>query len=495
LDIIWKKTVNEHGLECDPVTESWTDFPAWAKHLAKAEAKKDNLKDGSMLQSSWKVLRTKLLQAFETNSDTSYTAHVGYENPRPMAQIPCTFVDAGSESGRGLYHMIGDKRVTHVAGVEYQLAWFQLSQKIFNSVRNEFERRGYRMPEVTLIHSCMIAQIPVLKWLYSISSIMWMNNFVYDKYAYFSSTDTHSANFRGKSLLAWTKLLTPNAAYNFSLKFEDTTLIAVHYPEAFLEKWNYTTCEQFQVSCTWSQTSTKEKVTILRHTQHLKITNDYILPSPTMAASNRWDSWTQQWSDIASAGSQSPGPSFDSDGWTIHWRMLSTLEDRNWLSSEIIRKYIEILRHQFPNTTFNEKTHIGTRSLKQLQNLFCKDMNVIVFNENGVHWIGAKLEKSKKRILVYDSLPGTHETQFEHIEEIAARLSVPGPFQHIDVQVPNQENALDCGVTTCLFMLCMAHNIDDGMMYDSPTVMRQFRLTLFADILNQKVTDFNEKTD
>jgi len=477
LDAIWKKTVNELGLDFDPVTEAWTGFPLWAGHLAKTESKKDNLKDGSMLQESWKLLRTKLLGAFD-----------------PMPQTPCTFVDAGSETGRGLYHMIGDKRVTHVAGVEYQLAWFKLSQNIFNSVRNEFERRRYRMPEVTLIHSCMIAPKPVLKWLYSISSIMWMNNFVYDKYAYFSSTNPLDANYKGNSLLK-TKDLTPNAAYNFSLKFEDTTLIAVHYPDAFLEKWNYTTCEQFQVSCTWSQTSTKEKVTILRHTQHLKITNECTLPSPTMAASNNWDSWTQQWSDIASAGSQSPGPSFECPKWTIPWRMFSTLAHRNWLCTQILRGYIEILRIQFPNTTFDEFTEISTKSTKQLQRQFDKDMNVFVFNLNDVHWIGAKLEKSNRRILVYDSYPGTHEPQFKKIEELATRLGVPGPIEHIDVKVPYQENAFDCGVTTCLFMLCMAHNIDNGMMYHSPTVMRQFRLTLFADILDQKVTDFKYITD
>jgi hypothetical protein len=488
LDAIWLQSVQEHGLELDSVSESWTAFPAWAQHLAKSKQKKDNLKDGSMLQSSWKVVRTKLLQAFETTSDTSCTAHVGGENPRPMTQIPCTFVDAGSESGRGLYQMIGDTRVTHVAGIEFQLGWFQLSQKIFNSVRTTFERRGYRMPEVTLIHSCMLAQKPVMKWLYSIASIMWMNNFVFDKYPYFSSTDKNAADYRGKSLLPENKLLTPNAAYNFSLNFEDTTLIAVFFPEAFLDRWNYKTCEQFQVSCTWSQTSTKEKVTIVRHTQHLKITNEYILPSPKLAASSTWDIWTKQWSDTASAGSQSAGPSFEYSQDTIFWRQLSTLTHRNWLVCDIIRAYIYILRRQFPNTSFDEYRNPTSKSQKQLNNQFRLDTNVFAFNLYDTHWIGAKLEKSKKRILVYDSYPGAHETQFKQIEEIAGKIGVQGPFQHINVTVPHQRNATDCGVTTCLFLLCMAHNIEDGFDYDSPTVMRQFRLTLFDDILNQEVT-------
>jgi hypothetical protein len=172
---------------------------------------------------------------------------------------------------------------------------------------------------------------------------MWMNNFVYDKYDYFTSGDPHAANFRGKALLP-TKKLNANAAYNFSVNFEDTTLIAVHYPEAFLERWNYTTCEEFQVSCTWSQISTKEKVTILKHTQHLKITNDYMLPSPTMTASNTWDSWTQQWSDIASAKRQTTGPSFHPNPqlhrYLIEWRHFSTLTHRNWVCGQIIQTYM-----------------------------------------------------------------------------------------------------------------------------------------------------------
>jgi hypothetical protein len=492
LDTIWKTVVNEHGLEFDPVVYCWTDFPGWAKHLAKTEKGKDNLKDGSMVPSSWKDVRTKLLQAFETTFD------IGHEDRSAMAQPQCTFVDAGSESGRGLYHMIRDKRVTHVAGVEYQFAWFQLSTKIFTSVRTEFQRRGYRMPEVTLIHSCMIAQQPVMKWLYSISSIMWMNNFVYDKYDYFTSIDPQAANYRGKALLS-SKKLTANAAYNFSVNFEDITLIAVHYPEAFLERWNYTTCEEFQVSCTWSQTSTKEKVTILKHTQHLKITNDYMLPSPTRTASNTWDSWTQQWSDIASAERQTPGPSFFPNPTPsrelIHWRHFSTLTHRNWVCSQIIQTYMWMLRDRFPNITFDQLTDPGSSGEKQLKRRYRGDINVFAINLWDTHWIGAKLEKSKKRILVYDSYPGDHSEQFEQIEKIAGRIGVQGPFQRIDVKVPHQRNATDCGVTTCLFLLCMAHNIEDGFSYDSPTVMRQFRQTLFIDILNEEVTVLKPKND
>ena len=490
LDAIWRQCVEENGLKFDPVTEGWTEFPGWAAHLARSAKGKDNEKDGSMVQSSWKVLRTKLLRAFDQSSDASYTAHED-----SVAQNPCIFVDAGSESGRGLYHMIGDKRITHVAGIEFQLAWFQLSQKIFNNVRNEFEARGYRMPEVTLIHSCMLDQKPVLNWLYSITSIMWMNNFVFDKYVYFDSRDKDSAKYRGKSLLGSNKYLSPNAAYNFSLKFEDITLIAVHLPEAFLDVWNYSKCDAFQVSCTWSQISTKEEVTILRHTQHLQISHYYTLASPTFAASSTWDIWTKQWSDIASAGSQSAGPSFEYSQDTIFWRQFSTLTHRNWLVCDIIRAYITILRRQFPNTSFDEYRDPTSKSQKQLNNQFRQDSNVFAFNLYDSHWIGAKLEKSKKRILVYDSYPADHAPQFKQIEILAAKLGVQGPFDRCEVKVPHQRNANDCGITTCLFMLCMAQNIEDELIYDSPTVCRLFRLTLFADILNQKVTVLKKKND
>jgi hypothetical protein len=480
LDQIWQECVKKNGLKADH-REAWTEFPAWAAELCKSKDKKQaNATDGSMLHGSWKTLRTKLLHAFQTRSDT-------------YANAPCTFVDAGSESGKGLFQMMGDTRVTHVAGIEFQLLWFQLSQKIFNDVRIAFQERGYRMPEVTLIHSCMLAQTPVLKWLYSISSIMWMNNFVFDKYVYFDSTDPKSAKFKGKSLLANNKHLSANAAFNFSQKFEETTFIAVHRPEYFLDIWSYKECEAFEVSCTWSQASTKEDVTILVHTQHVKL-SDYSLSSPTTAALHEWDRWTQKWSDDAKAGIETEEPSFEyfeTNGLKtkIPWRHFSRLSDRNWLSDDLLRAYMTLLQKEFPSTYFHQYlAGVETKKLKSLTKQFGADMNVFFYNLNNTHWMGVKLEKSNKRILVYDSLPGNHETQFKQIEDLANKLGVEGPFDHIEVTVPDQKNPTDCGVTTCLFMLCMALNIDDELIYDSPSVCRQFRKTLFADILNQKVT-------
>lgn len=98
--------------------------------------------------------------------------------------MPIMFVDAGSESGKGMYRMMSDKRITHVAGVELSVPWFRASVAIFSTLRTSFHRRGFRMPEVTIFESDMLAQTPDMKYLYSSAAIMWQNNFVYGEEPY-----------------------------------------------------------------------------------------------------------------------------------------------------------------------------------------------------------------------------------------------------------------------------------------------------------------------
>ncbi len=98
-------------------------------------------------------------------------------------------MDAGSESGKGLYRMMSNKRITHVAGVELQQACYNASCDIMTYLRKLFKAKNFRMPAVTIVCSCMAADI----YVYSIARIMWMNNYVFHKVEYFAARRNSAA--------------------------------------------------------------------------------------------------------------------------------------------------------------------------------------------------------------------------------------------------------------------------------------------------------------
>jgi Ulp1 family protease len=77
---------------------------------------------------------------------------------------------------------------------------------------------------------------------------------------------------------------------------------------------------------------------------------------------------------------------------------------------------------------------------------------------------------------------------------LANSIGIVGQLKRILVKVPNQINCNDCGVTTCLFMLCMAYNVENELTYDdSRFVSRHFRQRLFADIVKKTVTPLQKQ--
>jgi hypothetical protein len=510
---IWKNSVAECGLEYDFANEKWTTIPDERIKL-KASTKSQNETDGSLKQGSWGLLRTKLLDAFDAQSGIACPAHMKSDEQvqgrhlrsevaspsktktkaasnETDSHVPCIFVDAGSESGRGLFQMMKDDRVTHVAGIEFQQSWFQLSVSIFKRVRHHFRTGNYRMPQMTLIHSCMLAQTRLLKWLYSITTIMWMNNFVFDKVPYFNSSDPTSERHKSKSLVPGNKYLSANAALNLSQQFEGTTLIALLQPSYFGSQWNYTPIRRFPVSCTWSRDETKENVTILRHTQHLSMSTDFVVCSPTIEGMNTWEAWTRTWSTAVSLGNSSAYQTLPTvtvtDSSTLLWINLSCITHRAWFNSDIMLAYQMLLKKEFHDINFEFTMHDNFPRARL--NRFQKKSSIFCMHVP-LHWIALKLDTENHQIFLCDSLPGVADsgTIIGQMQDLSQKVSGTS-CQEIMINVPHQRNTVDCGVTTCLFMLCLAEGIDpNDLQYESEAFMRHFRLRILADIVNNKVT-------
>ena len=210
-------------------------------------------------------------------------------------------MDAGSEGGRGMYRMMSDKRIAHVAGVELQQAWYDASCIIMAHLRETFAAKKFRMPKVTIVRSCMVAAIPELTYLYSIARINWSNNFVFDKIPYFASNRSNKS--AAMPLLKGVTTLTSNAAFRFSQTFSGVTYIAVHNTNGFMQEWNYTCFKPFKARVTWCENECD--VTIIRHIQQHEITEEdmgrktrYALPIPNREELQFWDDNLMAWSQL-----------------------------------------------------------------------------------------------------------------------------------------------------------------------------------------------------
>jgi len=429
-------------------------------------------------------------------------------------------MDAGSEAGKGLYWMMSDKRITHVAGVELQQPWYDASCFIMAHLRQTFAKNKFRMPKVTIVRSCMVAEIPELTYLYSIARIMWSNNFVFDKVQYFASKKTNKS--APMPLLKGVTDLTSNAAFRFSQAFSGVTFIAVHKPAGFSDEWNYTCFKPFNVSVTWGETPCE--VTIIRHIQQLDITEEdmghktrYALPIPNREELQLWDDNLIEWSQIiptlynaiaketfhtdnvvrklakdatlvkykpstecidlssddecvqelsfedaeaASSASkltqQMPSARFGKT--EVHWPLLLTLTDSSWLSDPIMSAYQKLLEDQFRTIMFRDlKTSVMRRSFAS------RKIVVGYMNLGDCHWIAAKLDMTQNSATIADSLYATfqqeHDDVFARLQVLANTAGHRRELQRFTINVPDQRNSNDCGVFACLFQLYMAQSV------------------------------------
>jgi len=194
VDAIWLQLTARHGIEFGQKGE-------WLKGIPRGVATADENQQGSIDAHSFNNVRNALLNALEAKDNSadsttsssrlrrSYSAMPVSAPASPSrihaavlrASVPCVFLDLGSESGRALVRMLHDERITHAAGVEHQIPWFELSVTLFQELRQAFVEANFRMPAITLFRSCMLKTKPELAYIYAIASIAYMNNEVFDK--------------------------------------------------------------------------------------------------------------------------------------------------------------------------------------------------------------------------------------------------------------------------------------------------------------------------
>ena len=509
-DNMWNAAIASAGLTYDSALEKWTDLPAGVSRISSDT-------DGSMHTTSWALLQTKLLDALEGDTASAHEPQSSRctaaspprrrkgDSGQPIG--PITFVDAGSESGKGMYRMMSDKRITHVAGVELQGPWFRTSCHIFAHLRQAFKDRGYRMPAVSILHSCMCAQnIPELKYLYSITAFAWMNNYVYHKVKYFATNLNNKS--QPQPLVPKCVDLTTNAAFQFSRNFQGVSYVAVHEIAGFNDVWNYFAFKPFQVQVTWSPEPCA--VTIIRHIEHLKITEHgepvrrkgrpqkyyYSIPAPTLREMQSWDDSMTQWSnllptlysaktDAIRAGHAQP---LDTKH-TLAWAFLVSLTDLTCLPSDLMSAYTILMNQAFPSILFaNLSCSLGSRILR-------KKVLVGCWYVPDCHWFAVKVDLDKNYVAIADSLQNTfkhhHFEVHRKVDEMAKAAGHTRILERYTIVVPDQGNATDCGVLTSLFMLHMAQTDITPctrLEYESKPTAQFMRKRIFADIAAGKIT-------
>ncbi|KIY69675.1 cysteine proteinase [Cylindrobasidium torrendii FP15055 ss-10] len=97
--------------------------------------------------------------------------------------------------------------------------------------------------------------------------------------------------------------------------------------------------------------------------------------------------------------------------------------------------------------------------------LFSKDVVLIPVNHNNVHWTAAVINFKRKRIESYDSMGGCRPPVYamlRHYLDAEHKNKKKKPFDFTDwtdhrvEDLPQQENAYDCGVFTCQFLQCVS---------------------------------------
>ena len=519
---IWRDAITYCGLEMDEDSGKWTKFPVGSSLQKKPPAQNANETEGSMNVESWGLVKDKLLQAyFSSSCDDGSTSAVHMPNrltraqmrspPRtvtvPTASTPhtsCMFLDAGSEAGVGLFNMMIDNHILHVAGVEIQTAWFQISANIFQFVRTSFQKRGFRMPQVTILNSCMLAQTRELKWLYSCASIVWMNNFAFDKQEHFKSIrDSSHAKHTSRALVPGNPYLSSNAAYNFSRNFQGTTFVAVFLPERFQSDWNFKKFKPFLVRTTWSETPVN--VSIIRHTQHIDLCRNTSLGHCSDSDASLFDTKMHQWSslvsecpDIHNAIMTETMPTPLALGYFI-----TSLSPTSWVSSVVIEEYISLVARQLPDTFFHftfdhaldrliqEPRRTGNFNYDKWKDFKEHNKICFCFNVSGVHYISAKIDKTTSSIAVAETLDFPNDEIIRKLNVFATKVGCKGPMNVFRLKMPNQKNSFDCGPLSCLSLLFMAQNVitpDSELQYATESCARMMRLRIFSDLMKGHAT-------
>ena len=197
----------------------------------------------------------------------------------------------------------------------------------------------------------------------------------------------------------------------------------------------------------------------------------------------------------------------------LHIQILATLQPRKTLHQTVIEEYMSLLAQHFTTASFcpllmhsipwdtlrsPSKTFTDQERLNFCRQYFKATLRSLdkpitfAMNPGGSHWIALKIDMNKKYIATACSLNNNMiELAQGVLKMISSHHKPASTFTHFSVNVPNQQNAVDCGPLTCLFMLFLAHNdvtSSTKLDYDSECTAVAMRLRIAADISNKKLT-------
>ena len=114
-----------------------------------------------------------------------------------------------------------------------------------------------------------------------------------------------------------------------------------------------------------------------------------------------------------------------------------------------------------------------------------------------MNWHAFKIDVDKRYIATMDSMqnPLNHEAEII-LNLISSIYPAAKQYDHFSVNVPPQQNAVDCGPLSCMFMLFLAQNDIDAtstLDYDTFRTAADMRLRIFADIAKGKLTPLDQK--
>jgi hypothetical protein len=313
VNTLWLQVTGEQGILLD-------GNGTWLSGLPKQGICFDGwLQQGSLKSDSWNTARNALVQEFDDKNFPSRPSRSMMQSPMrgphaaqsKVSEVPFVFLDVGSESGRGLVKMLHDNRITHAAGVELQPGWFKLCVVMFRRLRTLFIEKGYRLPSITILQSCMLlTKNSGLAYLYATCSIALMNNEVFDtaqgtKKSYFvarpdkgqplAADDVRNAPLYHSKDNEMRKSLSANAAYTLSKFFKNTTCIAVFKPDFFNEQFGYSIGTKYKVQATWAMWE-RINITIKLHRQYMTIADGMRFPCASPDDVARWQEYMVKWS-------------------------------------------------------------------------------------------------------------------------------------------------------------------------------------------------------
>jgi hypothetical protein len=505
---------------------------------------------GSLQPDSWPIIHTALTCGIQNAvhkmkpgaASNTRNAFGKAHGPAAASHTQSCFLDIGSEIGRGLYAMLGDSNITHIAGIEIQQKLFEISVRIFEEVRSIFSREGFEMPQVTLIQSCALKKCPELDVLYSLANIIWLNNFILDKDVYFKefrdvTSDRHVTNQVDKT----NRYLSPNIAARLRTALRNSACLALFYPGSFYGA-GFARQAKVTVKVTWGQVSSEYSAHILNYQQRIQLADAVQLICANHLEASRYDDLVRAYckglvtvlptalrhdpqalsaalglgqividDDPVTTRTKVPDwpqgipqiPSFH-PGDSIPIEHLACIQNLAWFTSDLIHEYLHVLQKSFPDlyivtalTGFGYSAEwlqslVGEKSREGgskacVRSITAAQVVVFILNLDGLHWIAARICKRTRTVSVMDSMLNPNKNVVANLQAIAKECWNINLSLHL-VKVPHQHNGCDCGPLACLFSLFLAQtavNNDSSpvvLTYKTQSTAQQMRIRILADL-------------